>query len=210
MFFIVTYLPYLISEAIGLSGILAILFLGMMMGNYTIESLPFNLRITAEEFFKTFSFVAENFCFVYFGIAMALSRESIITSVIFVSILILLTTRALVIFLLSPACNLFRDHPLSFGDQVVIWLSGARGAIAFSLALSLPIKDSDVFTSTTQYLILFTIVVLGLVSYPIAKRFELDKAQEENISRVFGVIKEYDDKYFKAWLVRKKTNINSG
>ena len=110
----------MLCEAIGLSGILAILFLGMVMGYYTKESLLKTSKITTEEFFKTFSFIAENFCFVYFGIAMALSSQSIIVSVILVSIGILLGTRAAVIFILSPLCNYFRKHRLSFAEQVLI------------------------------------------------------------------------------------------
>ena len=103
-----------------MSGILAILFLGMVMGYYTKESLSIKSKITTEEFFKTFSFIAENFCFVYFGIAMSLSRQTIHVSVILVSIVILLGTRALMIFLLSPLCNLCRSHRLSFPEQVII------------------------------------------------------------------------------------------
>ena len=206
MFFVWAYVPYALAESIELSGILAILFLGMIMGYYTKESLSEHSKITTEEFFKTFSFMAENFCFVYFGISMSLSRENVVVSVICMAIIILLLTRAMVIFLLSPICNLFRTNRFSFAEQVIIWLSGARGAIAFSLALSLPLSKIDIFISTTQYIILFTILVLGSISYPIAKRFDLSHGEEDEqpVGRSFAKIKEYDEKYLKSWLVRSK------
>lgn len=204
MFFIWAYVPYVLAESIELSGILAILFLGIVMGYYTKESLSSHSKITTEEFFKTFSFVAENFCFVYFGISMSLRRENIVIPVICVAILILLSTRALVVFLLSPLCNLFRAQRFSMADQVIIWLSGARGAIAFSLALSLPLSNTDIFISTTQYIILFTIVVLGGISYPIAKRIDLSPETEEEttLNRFFTKLKEIDEKYLKPCLIR--------
>jgi solute carrier family 9 (sodium/hydrogen exchanger), member 8 len=204
LFFIWVYIPYLLCEAIGLSGILAILFLGMLMGYYTKESLSNSSKITTEEFFKGFSFISENFCFVYVGIAISLSVENLEIPVILASIGILLSTRAIVVFILAPFCNLFRSHKLSYPEQVMIWLSGARGAIAFSLALSLPLNNAGVFVSTTQYLILFTIVVLGVISYPISKKFDLAESHPEVLHPIFSKLKEYDDKYIKLWLIRSK------
>ncbi len=189
LFIIWVYIPYLVSEAIGMSGILAILFLGMTMGNITIHSLSPVSKTTIEEIFNTFAFVAENFCFVYFGISMAIATGVFNLKVIFVGIAALLVTRALVIFLLSPLCNLLRTHRLSFAEQVIIWLSGARGAIAFSLALSLPLDNSEVIITTTQYLVLFTTVVLGMVSFPIAKRFNLEQMEDESEHPIFSQFK---------------------
>jgi NhaP-type Na+/H+ or K+/H+ antiporter len=204
LFFIFAYVPYLIAEAIGMSGILAILFLGLIMGNFAVHSLVEVSRVTVEEFFKTFAFIAENFCFVYFGISMAISTESVNFLVIGAGIGILLAARAAVVLLLSPICNFLRTHKLSFAEQVMLWLSGARGAIAFSLALSLPLKNPEILISTTQYLVLFTIVVLGMISYPIAKKFKLDESNEDSEYPLFDKYQEVFEKKIKPCLVRSK------
>lgn len=204
IFFLWIYVPYLISEAVDMSGILAILFSGMVTGYYAKESLEETSKITTEEFFKTFSFIAENFCFVYFGISVYISTDSLNIPVILVSIGILLVTRALVVFLLSPLCKCFRSKGFSYPEQVVIWLSGARGAIAFSLALSLPVASSQIFVSTSEYIILFTIIVLGMVSYPIAKRFKLDQEQNEQESSVCDRLKVFFETKVKTCLVRSQ------
>jgi solute carrier family 9 (sodium/hydrogen exchanger), member 8 len=196
------YIPYLVAEAIDMSGILSILFLGMVMGNLAFHSLDSNSRTTVEEYFKTFAFAAENFCFVYFGISMAISRENVHVLVIAAGIFCLLLARAAVVFALAPLSNAFRTHKLSGAEQVMIWISGARGAIAFSLALSLPIKNNGVIVSTTEYLILFTIVVLGMASYPVAKRFSLDEASEESEYPMFDKYQETFEKQIKPCFVR--------
>ena len=204
LFFLWVYIPYLLSEAIGMSGILAILFLGMIMGNLTIHSLSEKSKVTVEEYFKTFSFVAENFCFVYFGISMAMLHQGINFGVIIISIFSLLFSRAAVIFVLSPVCNLLRTHRLSYAERVMIWISGARGAIAFSLALSLPFRETRIYVITTQYLVLFTIVVLGIAAYPVARKLELGNIPDEKESPLFAKIKEVFEGKIKKWLVREK------
>ena len=204
LFCLWVYIPYLGAEAVGMSGILAILFQGMIMGNITIYSLEETPKVTVEEYFKTFAFLAENFCFVYFGISMALLQEGLSITLILIAIACLLVTRAAIIFILSPLCNQLRTHRLSFSEQVMIWLSGARGAIAFSLALSLPFSDNAVYVTTTQYLVLFTIVVLGIISYPVAKRLELEGIPDELESPLFIKFKEVFEAKIKPLLVRGK------
>lgn len=204
LFFLWVYIPYLGAEAIGMSGILAILFQGMIMGNVTIYSLEETPKITVEEYFKTFAFIAENFCFVYLGISMAILQEGLNIFLILIAIFCLLATRAAIIFILSPLCNQLRTHRLSFAEQVMIWLSGARGAIAFSLALSLPFSDNAVFVTTTQYMVLFTIVALGIVSYPVAKRLKLENISDELESPQFTRIKEMFENKIRPLLVRGK------
>jgi NhaP-type Na+/H+ or K+/H+ antiporter len=204
LFFLWVYIPYLISEAVGMSGILAILFLGMVMGNLTIFSLTPKSKSTVEEFFKTFAFVAENFCFVYFGISMAMLHKSLNFLVIVFAILSLLLSRAGVIFFLSPVCNLVRTHPLKYQEQVMIWISGARGAIAFSLALSLPLQSNDIYVTTTQYLVLFTTLVLGIAAYPVARSLEIEKIEDHEESPLFLKLKEWFESKVKTSLVRSE------
>ncbi|CAG9319246.1 unnamed protein product [Blepharisma stoltei] len=173
MFFLWSYIPFVLCEALEMSGILGLLFLGMIMAHYTHFSLSEESKITTHQTFRTFAFIAENFCFVYLGLSIPLNTRSILWSVISVSILLLLSSRGVVVFLLSPICNYFRIHKINIKHQILIWLSGMRGAVAFSLALSLPTKNPDVIISTTQYLILFTIVILGLMTYPVLRCLKL-------------------------------------
>ena len=169
MFFLWSYIPFVLCEGIGMSGILALLVLGMVMGHYTHFSLSQESKITTHQTFRTFAFVAENFCFVYLGISIPLSTRGIVWPVILSSIAILIVTRGIVVFSLSPICNFFRTKKISAKNQTIIWLSSMRGAVAFSLALSMPTKEPDVIISSTQYIVLFTIVVLGLLSYPLLR-----------------------------------------
>ncbi len=64
------YSPYVFAEALHLSGIMAILFAGLVMSHYTHYNLSIVTRITVTQIFRTVSFVAETSVFAYLGMAI--------------------------------------------------------------------------------------------------------------------------------------------
>jgi len=59
------YAPFLIAEGIGLSGIMAILYCGIVMSHYTYFNLSPVTQITTERVFRTLSFLAGKFFFYF-------------------------------------------------------------------------------------------------------------------------------------------------
>lgn len=214
MFTLLSYLPFVLCEAIQISGILCLLFVGMTMSHYTQTWLSKEIALAAKEGFNTFALICESFCFVYLGLSIALSTSSINVSVIVLAILLMVFTRGLVVLFFSALCNYYRRTKIIFSHQCLIWISGMRGAVAFSLALSFPIRDPDIIISTSQFVILFTILSLSLGIYPILKgskfidNFAELNEPEKPSGRVswFGKI---DENYLSKYL-RKETIIQSG
>lgn len=64
------YAPYLMAEAVGLSGIMAILFAGIGMSHYTFFNLSPISQITTEKVFRSLAFLAETSVFAYLGLAV--------------------------------------------------------------------------------------------------------------------------------------------
>lgn len=64
------YSPYVFAEAIKLSGIMAILFAGIVMSHYTHFNLSPVTRITVQQIFRTFAFISETCVFAYLGLAI--------------------------------------------------------------------------------------------------------------------------------------------
>ena len=64
------YSPYVFAEALKLSGIMAILFAGLVMSHYTHFNLSSVTRITVQQIFRTLSFVSETCVFAYLGMAI--------------------------------------------------------------------------------------------------------------------------------------------
>ncbi|OMJ95390.1 hypothetical protein SteCoe_1320 [Stentor coeruleus] len=169
LFTLLSYLPFLLCEALGISGILCLLFVGMSMNVYTMTWLSTDCSKAITSGFSIFSFICECFCFMYLGISITVASSELVISVIISSIVLMLISRGLVVFFFSSICNKYRSNQILFTHQCLIWLSGMRGAVAFSLALSFPSSNPDIIISTTQYMILFTIFSLSLGIFPILK-----------------------------------------
>jgi sodium/hydrogen exchanger 8 len=93
-FFILTsYFPYILSEAIGCSGILCILICGMLMRNYAFYSLsPFG-NVTIEYLTECLGLMSENFIFAYLGISVPLMINDINLWYVLIGIVALIVSR---------------------------------------------------------------------------------------------------------------------
>uniref|UniRef100_A0AC35UDA3 Sodium/hydrogen exchanger n=1 Tax=Rhabditophanes sp. KR3021 TaxID=114890 RepID=A0AC35UDA3_9BILA len=167
-----SYLPYGLAEALSLSGIMAILFCAITMSQYTHFNISPITQITMQQTFRTLSFVSETCTFAYLGMALFTFKLEFRFMFIFWSILLLFVSRACNIFPLSRLLNKFRRQKISFKNQVIMWFSGMRGAVAFALALHMEIESSEtkrVILTTTLCLLLFTIAFMGGSALPAMK-----------------------------------------
>jgi len=131
---------YFIAEALKLSGIVTILFCGIVMATYTRNNFSTKSVTLTAGAYKCIALVAETYVFVYLGMAM-------VTFPIFESTVWLLMVYALLacfvgrlhIYIGSWIFNCFRStesHPPAITPQYmfVMWFSGLRGGVAFALA----------------------------------------------------------------------------
>jgi solute carrier family 9 (sodium/hydrogen exchanger), member 8 len=185
--FIFMYAPYTFAEAIKLSGIMAILFAGLVMSHYTHNNLSSITRITIQQTFRTLSFVAETCVFAYWGMAIFSFKHIFKPSLVICSIVLCLASRAVNIFPLSYALNYFREHKITKRMQFIMWFSGLRGAIAFALSLNLNYSNETrhVIVTTTLILVLFTTIVLGGSTLPLMKFLNADKNRRTITTDIF-------------------------
>jgi sodium/hydrogen exchanger 8 len=172
-FFFFSYIPYIISEAIGLSGILSILTTGMVMGHYAKYSLSPISRVTAEVILKLIASTAEIFIFAYLGLSFPLISVKTPPVLVLIGSFGLLFSRAIAIFGISLIINLISGEKIKFSSQIIVWFSGLRGAVAFYLAINTTSENQDLILSSSLWLILISIIVLGSFT-PVLLKF-LDK-----------------------------------
>lgn len=172
MVFAFSYLPYALAEGIHLSGIMAILFCGIVMSHYTHLNLSPISQITVQQTFRTIAFIAETCVFAYLGLAIFSFKVNVKPAFTIWSIILILIGRAANIFPLSFFMNFFREHKITRKNQFIMWFSGLRGAVAFALSLHMGLENQDkqyVLVTTTLILVLFTIVFLGGSTMPLLK-----------------------------------------
>jgi hypothetical protein len=104
---------YLFLKGIHLSGIMAILFCGIVMSQYTHYNLSPVTQITMQQTMRTVSFACESCVFAYLGLAIFSFPHQFELSLILWSIAFILLGRALNIFPLAALCNRFRTHQIT-------------------------------------------------------------------------------------------------
>ncbi|RCV12183.1 hypothetical protein SETIT_2G249400v2 [Setaria italica] len=168
LFVLFPYFSYMLAEGIGLSGIVSILFTGIVMKRYTFSNLSEDSQRFTARFFHLLSSLAEAFVFIYMGFDIAMERQSWShIGFIFFSIIFILLARAANVFSCAYILNLARPPHCQIPRQYqqALWYSGLRGAMAFALALQsvhdLPDGHGEtIFTATTSIVVL-TVLLIG-------------------------------------------------
>ncbi|XWS12981.1 hypothetical protein CRYUN_Cryun37aG0136300 [Craigia yunnanensis] len=158
---------YMLAEGLSLSGIVSILFTGIVMKHYTYSNLSENSQQFVSAFFHLISSLAETFIFIYMGFDIAMEKHSWShVGFIFFSILFIGVARAANVFSCAYLVNLVRPvhRQIPLKHQKALWYSGLRGAMAFALALQsvhdLPGHGQIIFTATTAIVVL-TVLLIG-------------------------------------------------
>ncbi|CAL1273566.1 unnamed protein product [Larinioides sclopetarius] len=177
MILVFTYAPYGLAEGLHLSGIMSMLFNGIVMSHYTHFNLSPVTQITMQQTLRTLAFFAETCVFAYLGLAIFSFRLIIKPSLVIWSIVLCLLGRALNIYPLSYVVNHFREHKINKKMMFIMWFSGLRGAISYALALHLEFEDEKrhVIVTTTLIIVLFTTLVLGGSTMPLMKFLKAGK-----------------------------------
>lgn len=185
MMLVFTYAPYALAEGIHLSGIMAILFCGIVMSHYTHFNLSTVTQITMQQTMRTLAFIAETCVFAYLGLALFSFQHRVELALVVWSIVLCLIGRACNIFPLAILCNRFREHQITHKMMFIMWFSGLRGAIAYALSLHLQFSDETrhVIVTTTLIIVLFTTLVFGGSTMPIMKLLLANKGSNHRRRR---------------------------
>ena len=175
-----TYIGYVLADLVHLSGIVAIFFSGVMTSQYTSHNLSQAAQGALAHVLHMFAFLAENFVFIYLGLAVfTVSLDTQLFEwnggLIALSMVAILLARALSVFPLIALANCGRKRKIPFKEQFVIWFAGLRGAIAFALALSYDGGSKGLIRATTMFTVVFTTLVLGMATAPLLNWLGLTK-----------------------------------
>lgn len=181
-----TYAPYVLAEGIHLSGIMAILFCGIVMSHYTHFNLSTVTQITMQQTMRTLAFIAETCVFAYLGLAIFSFNHRCELALVIWALILCLIGRACNIFPLAWLVNKFREHKITRKMQVIMWFSGLRGAISYALSLHLELSSEEtqrVMITTTLIIVLFTTLVFGGSTMPLLKYLKPGKKYSNKWSK---------------------------
>ena len=177
---ILAYGVYLVAEHFHVSGVIATVCAGLMVGNYGAEhGMSSRTRVALWSFWEYFAFVINSLVFLLIGIEVHVSSLLGSWNAILVAIAAVLMGRVLTVYSLTPISNrLATKVPLKW-QHVLVW-GGLHGGVSMALALSLgadfPYRSQ--LLAMTFGVVAFSIVVQGLTIKPLLRRLGLVKARE--------------------------------
>ena len=168
---VAAYGSFLLAENLHLSGVLATVAAGLLMGNLGVLREDEKLNIISPDgrsfvigLWEFAAFIANSLIFLLIGLKVAaMPLTGIGAGALLIAIGLVLAGRALTVY---PLCLLFRPSTwaIPISEQHVLWWGGLRGALALALALALP--ASFLFYNeiliTTFGVVVFSVVVQGL------------------------------------------------
>ncbi|XP_065317016.1 probable Na(+)/H(+) antiporter nhx-9 isoform X2 [Gordionus sp. m RMFG-2023] len=183
--FLLAYLSYIVADMFTLSGILAIVFCGLIMRPFVEANISLKSNITVKYTMKTLSSICESIIFLFLGLSAVVDVH--VWNIAFTSFTLFfcLIFRAIGILLLIPLINRYRLVKLNKVDIFILTYGGLRGAISFSLALLLSESvvgqyNKRMFVTTTMTVVIFTSFFQGLTIRPLLEFLSVKKAQDKD------------------------------
>jgi monovalent cation:H+ antiporter, CPA1 family len=171
---------FLLAEHFGLSGILASVAAGLVIGNYgPLAGMSAKGRDDAETFWEFAAFVANSLVFLMVGVKLANQNYDGLWLEVLCAIPLVLFGRALAVF---GSCIFFSKSKLMVPkrQQALLFWGGLRGALALSLALTIP-EDTPRFhhiIGITFAVVAFSVIVQGITIGPLIRKAHLPVPSE--------------------------------
>uniref|UniRef100_A0A9J8A0V9 Sodium/hydrogen exchanger n=2 Tax=Cyprinus carpio TaxID=7962 RepID=A0A9J8A0V9_CYPCA len=196
LFFLMSWSTFLLAEACGFTGVVAVLFCGITQAHYTYNNLSEESTKRTKQLFEVLHFLAENFIFSYMGLALFTFQKHVFSPIfIFGAFIAIFIGRALNIYPLSFLINLGRRHKIRGNFQHMMMFAGLRGAMAFALA----IRDTATYArqmmfTTTLLIVFFTVWVCGggttpMLSWLHIRVGETTAAEKERLRRLWNYVR---------------------
>jgi CPA1 family monovalent cation:H+ antiporter len=168
---VAAYGSFLLAERFHLSGVLATLAAGLILGNLGPQGVISERgKVAVASFWEYAAFVANSFVFLLMGIREAHQNFVAVWLPAIIAILLVTVGRAVAVY---PCCALFHWSTLrvSASHQHILFWGGLRGALALALSLALPetVPQRDLIIAITFVVVAFSIFVQGLTIPPLLR-----------------------------------------
>ncbi len=170
---VAAYGSFLLAEHFHLSGVLAALTAGLILGNVgSLGSFSDTGRDAVESAWEYIAFVANSLIFLLMGVRLAQEHFAGTLIPVIWSIMLVTLGRAFAVYpcLLPFARSRLR---VDIRQQHILFWGGLRGALALALALGLPptVPRRAEITAVAFAVVAFSVVVQGLTIAPLLRRY---------------------------------------
>jgi len=169
---VAAYGSFLLADHFGLSGVLATITAGLLMGNFkSFGTISDRGKEAVQAFWEYAAFVANSLVFLLIGIHEARQNFVAIWVPAVIAIALVTLGRAVAIY---PCCFLFSRSTLCVTTKhqhILLW-GGMRGAVALALALGLPpeVPQREKIVTISFAVVAFSVFAQGLTMASLLRR----------------------------------------
>lgn len=166
------YGAYFVSEYLHVSGVIAVVAAGLVLGNYGKDvGMTPTTRLSISVFWDIITLVANSLVFILVGLEISRINMADHASFIATGILLVVLGRAAAVYLTTSRLKMpwTWKHILNWG--------GLKGSLSLALALSLPLGTSgrEMLIAMTFGVVFFSLVVQGTTISPFIRLLGLQK-----------------------------------
>ncbi|KAK4224756.1 Endosomal/prevacuolar sodium/hydrogen exchanger [Podospora fimiseda] len=170
---LIAYSTYFFSQAIGMSGIVSLLFCGITLKHYAYFNMSRRTQLTTKYLFQVLSHLSENFIFIYLGLALFTEKNLVFQPLlIIVTVIAVCAARWLAVFPLSRGINWFLRYrarragnveadELPYSYQAMLFWAGLRGAVGVALSALFTAKETQALQATVLVVVVLTVIIFG-------------------------------------------------
>ena len=164
------YGTYVITENLGGSGVIGVVTVGLILGNFgsRIGMNP-RTRLIVSEFWEFLAFFVNSIVFLLIGDQIEFTSLAENIQPIVITIIATIVMRAIATYGLSSLSNGLFASQISWQNQTILWWGGLRGSVSIALVLSLPVNlaGREDLIATVFGVVLFTLLFQGLTVQPL-------------------------------------------
>ncbi len=182
----------LADEVLGLSGVMATVAAGLVLGGLAPSRASSAVRKLWEQLWDSLDYIANAVLFLLIG--LSIDPELILENLVAIALAIVVVCvarAAAVLPLMSVLERFTRIPPVGWRNEAVLIWGGLRGGVALALALSLPesLPQRETFVAMTGGVVLATLLLNATTISSLVHRLGLDRpSQSDRFLSDFAVV----------------------
>jgi CPA1 family monovalent cation:H+ antiporter len=177
---IVAYGSFVLGEGLRVSGVIATVVAGVIVGSHAKEAMAKETRVAVEAFWSYLAFAFNSIVFLLIGFEVRPRALISAWPEILIAWLVVLASRAVIVFASAALLRPTRER-ISFRWAALLSWAGIRGALSMVLVLALPAEFPfrELIVNMTFGVVFLTIVVQGLTAGPLLKLLGIAGERDE-------------------------------
>jgi CPA1 family monovalent cation:H+ antiporter len=179
---IVAYGSFVLGEELHVSGVIATVVAGVIVGSYAEKGMAPATKLAVEAFWSYLAFAFNSIVFLLIGFEVRPRALLEDWKEILIAWTVVIATRALVVFASAALLRPTRERISARWATLLSW-AGIRGALSMVLVLALPANFPfrELIVNMTFGVVFLTIVVQGMTAGPLLKLLRIREQSNERV-----------------------------